>query len=269
MKHNFVTIDWDYCFPDTGAFDWGHSELKGFFFEFAWSTRPHQHALYGPEQGKRAIDVMHPNPERLASVRSLIEKWDPALIFVAESHEAGYYIPNRLNLHRLCLWNIDAHHDAGYEAPYVEGKPSCENWVQHLRKERRITEYHLIYPEWRKEWHEGQNKKGQLKAQSKVNFVYYEMPCYMEALQPFCLLLVRSPSWSPTWADHEWLGLLDLLKTKRGFNEKRILGDTCTKQRSPNKDEALTMADTLQAQLDEGMRLLEEAKKAELLQRNG
>ncbi len=49
---NILSIDWDYFFPDTSEYDWGHNE-NSIMLDFIWSTRCISRSL--KDRTKRAI----------------------------------------------------------------------------------------------------------------------------------------------------------------------------------------------------------------------
>lgn len=233
---NVVTIDWDYFFPNIDAFDWGHSEHNAFFYEIIWSTRPNNRSLSGSNVGQRAIDVVHIHQKRLDYIKGLIEEWNPFLIYVAESHKLAYDVCSQLDLRKIDLWNLDAHHDTGYKGSTKSA--SCENWVTCLRQEKRLKSYNLIYPEWRKDAPEGKPK---IKTA-----IQYDLP---KIPSPQALFICRSPAWTPSWADHEWIAFLKLIQEKTTF---QVLQDLIWRERQPTLEQAKQLAD----QMDEFLQKL-------------
>lgn len=134
-----LSIDWDYFFPDSMPYDWGHSESM-FHLEAIWPLRLSSVNIL---TGQEAFSEYAPTIPRNFWKR--VVKNNPA-IYLAESHAtiAGMPMGNAI------ITNLDAHHDCGYKPnPDLD----CGNWADYLGK--KIKEYHLCYPEWRKDDTEG------------------------------------------------------------------------------------------------------------------
>jgi hypothetical protein len=179
-----LSIDWDYYFPDSFAYDWGHQE-KVFFLEAIWQIRTTNHNLI---TGKEAMDEFVPTIPKDFWKRVLKEGTTPP-IFVAESHASISALP----FTGASVTNLDAHHDCGYgRNPSLE----CGNWASHLGS--RIKEYHLCYPEWRKIGAEG-------KSERQPDSIINGLP---EPENYDIIFVCRSGCWTPPWYDTKFRSFL-------------------------------------------------------------
>jgi hypothetical protein len=170
-----LSIDWDWFFPDSAYYDWGHQENK-FFLEMIWHSRTSSRNFH---TGAYALDEFVPSIPK--AFWKLVTK-NSTPIYVAESHASISALP----LKDAIVTNLDAHHDCGY---YVNPQLECGNWADHLHKQ--IKEYHLYYPKWR-------NEDDEVKPKRKPDSITMGLP----APDDYDYIFVcRSGCWTPPWYD--------------------------------------------------------------------
>lgn len=185
-----LSIDWDYFFPDTAPYDWGHSEDMSIFFDMLWAIRAGNHDIMNPS-GPPAIETMWPSGHGTFWPEAVDSRARPRKLFVAESHRSILELVG--DSKNLVVHNVDAHHDLGYTNKPCP--PNCGNWVLHLISRGQVSEFHQHYPEWRKDSPET------LPSLPEVT-VSYEPP---HKLRPNLIFLCRSSCWTPSWADKFWM----------------------------------------------------------------
>lgn len=214
-----LSIDWDFFFPSQDWFDWAMSEENPFCFEAVWSTRCSSRHM---KTGQNAVETMRPD-------LSLLEGfWDrvlePSFLCIAESHKSlVHFLGDALKRESLEIWNVDAHHDSGYDNP----KPlHCGNWVLHLGK--RLKQFHQIYPAWRHAYPDR-------KALRPPDQTLFELPLKFEA---DILFVCRSSCWTPPWSDDVWLNFISgAQRFKLAWDTKKCI-EWVMKPRRPNLAEA-------------------------------
>ena len=222
-----LSIDWDYFYPDSFPYDWGHKE-NGFFLEAIWPIRLNNHNII---TGKEAFSEYKPTIPK--DFWRQVVKDTSTPLYVAESHASILALPFREAL----ITNLDAHHDCGYNSnPKVE----CGNWA--VDKDR-IKEYHLCYPTWRKDEGEG-------TPQREPDSIIIGLP----ELADYDLVFVcRSGCWTPPWYDTKFKSFLAQSGSKPHFMDQ-LAG----RNRSPN----MKAAKVLKIQMDEQFKSLLERKVA-------
>ena len=203
-----LTVDWDYFFPDTFPYDWGHDESRAFFLEQIWWLRAGNRSLTNPAGTAYEEMVPHPSHRKFWAGFSA-----PKSLIVTETHaDAFEALWMRQNVE---LWNLDAHHDLGYSKDepaldtrgmMVDPPVDCGNWAGRLVKFGGISSYHLVYPAWRKGRMECpakvlRQKAG--KAKLDVRYSAKGMPKEFDLI-----FLCRSGCWTPTWQDEAWMRLV-------------------------------------------------------------
>jgi len=222
-----LSIDWDYFFPDSFPYDWGHREVV-FFLEGIWPIRLTNHNTI---TGEEAFSEYTPTIPRNFWKR--VVKGEP-LIYVAESHASILAIP----FQSAIVTNLDAHHDCGYgHSTSLE----CGNWA-HIAGSR-IKEFHQVYPSWRKIGSEGPPQR---KPDSIINGLpeldYYDL-----------VFVCRSGCWTPPWYDNKFQAFL-----RQSGNEPQFMDQFAGKNRSPS----MAKAKVLKLQMDEQFKLLRHGKVA-------
>jgi len=218
---NILSIDWDYFFPDVIPYDWGHKE-SGIFYEMAWHWRPGNRNLITNEI---ALDTVVPSKERLKDFWKKVCPKTSKFLIIAESHLDILQIGKIFK--ESTIWNFDQHHDLCY-GDKQPTKPDCGSWAGHLIKEGVISEYNVVYPEWRKQ--EPENIP-----EIKANY-YYEIP---ENLPEFDIVFIcRSYAWTPTWADPEWIKFIEHWKKHSFLWDSKIISESVLNKRSPGNIEA-------------------------------
>jgi len=180
-----LSIDWDFFFPDSTPYDWGHRESP-LFIDMLWSTRTASHnpftkksviEEYRPEVPKDFWRIVTNRPSRLLMAESHCHIFD--LLIFPEPAE---------------VVNLDAHHDLGYGPG--DKDLNCihaGNWVWAAKKMKCVSSYTLCYPEWRR-GHEEPRKKDKTK-------VVYGLP---EPAEYDMVFICRSGAWTPPWYDDQF-----------------------------------------------------------------
>jgi hypothetical protein len=172
-----LSIDFDYFFPDSSWFDWGHNENM-LFLETIWSIRAADIHL---KTKQSAIDYYVPTIP--TDFWSLIK--NKPNLFIAESHTRICQLLNTKNI----IYNLDAHHDCGYN---YNKSVDCGNWASHALTIN--SKVHIIYPTWRK-------TSPEHKSLSQPTSISYKLP----KPQNYDVVFVcRSGCWVPTWCDTEF-----------------------------------------------------------------
>jgi hypothetical protein len=201
MPIKVLSVDWDWFFPDPTWYDWGSHEDRELFYELIWVTRTNTKDRNGKNN---ACEIFNPDPEVIKTFWNKVVKPRPMHICVTESHRDIYGLLRELR--GIELINLDAHHDYGYQQTKVL---DCSNWAYHGVKKKIISKYKLYYPEWRK----GHEEEGSKKCE-----VHYGLPPKSEYDVVF---ICRSPSWTPPWADEQWLKLVTGLQAIPGTIDKK------------------------------------------------
>lgn len=223
-----LSVDWDYFFPDTFEFDWGHRESP-FFMEAIWALRAGNRGLHS---NQRAIDKMRPDKERVCDFWGrFLRQFPPRQIVIAESHLSLYRWMEDRNIVGATVWNFDAHHDLGYGC----GKLNCGNWARRAAENCCMDEYHLVYPAWRKD-----GPEAEIPTLKGLKFdVRYEIPQISGRPTVF---ICRSGSWTPTWSDAAWLRFVRFFRRYPITWKLRAVNPFSMKRRSPNMTEAKRLA---------------------------
>jgi hypothetical protein len=226
---NILSIDWDWFFPNSELFDWGHSEEQAMFLEMAWSWRCGNIRI-GSDQ--LAVDVMNPDTTRLSGFWERTVKGKPWQISICESHKALYeWIAGGMcKNQKAAITNFDAHHDGGYSnAPSL--KVNCGNWAEYLHRERKMFSYKVVYPPWRKEEPEG--------GFPEFGNAVYEPP---DAERYDYIFICRSGAWVPTWCDDAWTKFIEYWKKDEWLWQDKMYQPFALKTRKPDLETAKTLA---------------------------
>lgn len=209
-----LSIDWDVFFPDSAEFDWGHQEI-GMFYEEIWSHRLSSLSLH---TGERAVDKYTLSlPERF---------WEKVLTnkptaYVADSHFRIYNLLMRYK-EGVQVVNLDAHNDFGYSdqfPSYID----CGNWALVGKMNGFITKYSIYYPEWRKNYKEGNEE---VLDEEVIDHVDYGLP---DPDEYDIVFICRSSSWTPPWFDkafkefvEAYPGKIEDFDAKRGLKLRKL-----------------------------------------------
>jgi hypothetical protein len=185
-----LSIDWDFFFPDSTPYDWGHRESP-LFIDMLWPTRVTNHNLltkkpvieeYQPEVPTDFWRIVTNHPSRVLIAESHCRMFD--LLIFPEPAE---------------VVNLDAHHDLGY-APGDKNLNLIHagNWAWAARKLKCMSDYTLHYPEWRR-GHEEPRRKDKTK-------VVYGLP---EPAEYDLVFICRSGAWTPPWYDDQFWQLTE------------------------------------------------------------
>ena len=250
---NVLSIDWDYFFPDLYPFDWSHSEEAMFYMEALWAMRANNR----PNMDKNApcaAESVHPTGHQ--GFLEQVCKEEPIFLWIVESHKdivklLEQFVNSFPRAPRLNVWNFDQHHDLYYGEPTPIQELNCGNWVQYAIERNLIQDYHLIYPEWRKDHPEGGNilHTAQLlpstdkTGNTHLTSVYYGFDMVKNLLPDDFdhVFICRSSAWTPPWADAEWFKFLSFFHKFDVWNRK-VHVPYVMDMRSPNKEEAIQFA---------------------------
>jgi len=239
---SILSVDWDWFFPSTDDFDWGHSEDKTIFFEMIWGFRAGNKSL----PGKRiAIDVMRPDRGRLEGFWERTVRGFPWGLAICESHKDLYtLISESVQPRGVRITNFDAHHDGGYHRN--EHELDCGNWARKLEEAKLLKEYAVVYPPWRKTQRE--------KRPEGLKTFRWTL-AHPKPVRYDFIYICRSGAWTPTWCDREWLEFIGWWKTRWGgvVWEKKVLAPFALKERSPNLEESIENAKKM-AEAEEAMK---------------
>jgi len=221
-----LSIDWDYFFPDSFPYDWGHKEVV-FFLEAIWPVRLNNHNIITGEEAFKAYKPSIPKDFWKRTVKGA------ALLYVAESHASITALP----FNHAIVTNLDAHHDCGYgHSTSLE----CGNWAHQAGS--RIKEFHQVYPSWRKIGSEG-------PSQRQPDSIITGLP---EQADYDLVFVCRSGCWTPPWYDTRFQAFL-----KQSGMETHFMDQYAGKNRSPN----MKAAKVLKVQMDEQFRQLQTGRK--------
>jgi len=207
-----LSVDWDYFFPNSEDFDWGHREETHvmLFLEVLWSMRWSNHTLDGKHL---AHEYYKPREKWRSFWDNIITKDDGLMqLGITESHKdiIDFIAPVLEQQMKLDIYNFDAHHDAGYGE---ETTPlDCGNWAEHAKLMNPNAQYTLIYPKWRIETPEKGMSNGNRPA--AVDQVFY---CVPKIPPPLFIFICRSGAWTPPWSDPQWLDFIEWWERHRNF----------------------------------------------------
>lgn len=223
-----LSVDWDYFFPNTFEFDWGHRE-SSFFLEAIWALRA---GTRGLRSNERAIDKMRPDKTLVEYFwAQFTSQFPPRQLVVAESHTSLYQYMEDRNIVGATVWNFDAHHDLGYGLSQF----NCGNWAREAARNCWMDEYHLVYPAWRKN-----EPEAEIPTVKGLKFdVHYEIPKLTGRPLVF---ICRSGSWTPTWSDAAWLRFVRFFRRYSVTWNLMAFNPFAMKRRSPNMTEAKRLA---------------------------
>jgi len=208
---NILSVDWDYFFPCMDNYDWCHNK-RSFMLDIIWHARVGDFDLLTKQ---KAIETLIPTGYQ--DFWSKMRFAFPVQLFIAETHADLYHILSGCG--PVAIWNFDAHHDLGYGNS--ERNLDCGSWANHLLKEGRICEYHVVYPQWRKEFPETKSEYMSKNHTIKRVEIHHEIP----KLPLFnAVFICRSSAWTPPWRDNHWLKFIHWWRDYREFawKEKRF-----------------------------------------------
>ena len=226
---NILSVDWDYWFPNTINFDWGHRESM-FFIETIWSMRAGCRDII---TGDWALDVMKPRKQYKRFWDNYVDG-SPEYLVVAESHLS---ILEMLRSRRrnsmvedehVTIWNFDAHHDLGYGMT----EENCGNWAMKAHAEGLMDEYKLVYPQWRFVGPEC----AEIPVPEGLQFEYFYEPPEIDGVD--MVFICRSGSWTPTWCDAAWMKFIGYFKQFPWTWESKGYTELALRKRKPNLKEA-------------------------------
>lgn len=230
---NILSIDWDFFFPCVDEFDWGHQETP-MFLEMLWGVRCGNRSILTQE---KAIHKIVPNLKALLSFWEIIDKHATAILIITDSHKDINHAFKLCAKKSVRVFNFDAHHDIYYSQKKVS---ECGNWVWKHRN--KISEYHLIYPDWREQCKE-KIPKDFSPTSISYSFPVVELPKKFEVV-----FICRSSAWTPTWYDNLWLEFIHHWKDTDCW-PGRLTCPFVNRERTPNMQEAREISDRYDEQL--------------------
>jgi len=223
-KRAILSIDWDYFFPDEFDFDWSHTERMAFMLEGIWLIRAYSHSM----KGEVAINVF--NPKVPDNFWKKVCPRKPLLLVVAESHQDLAQLIYRGDI----VYNFDAHHDCGYQSDELD----CGSWA----KTEKISEYHLVYPSWRKDAPEIDNDLRPI-------IVHHDIPTELPRFH--VVFVCRSSAWTPPWADKQWMEFVTYWERYPEIWENRLKSPYASKPREWDQAEAHKLQMQFEEQINE------------------
>jgi hypothetical protein len=205
-----LSVDWDFFFPDSTVYDWGHAEHGFFLTEIAWNMRAYNKPLM--KDGPFAKDAYVVNKARLRNFWKRICPYpqEVGMLVIAESHSDLYHI---LKMQQgSYVWNFDAHHDLGYDNMK---KLDCGNWAKTAIKNKFIREYNLVYPMWRQTKEEDTNYNPLY-----VKRIVYDQGETLVNIPWDIVFICRSSAWTPAWSDSSWMRFIGFWKKYDVWNSK-------------------------------------------------
>lgn len=128
-----LTIDIDFCFTDMNKYN-------DFIDE-----------CLTPEQSWQVIEWKtgtkdyKPCDDSINFIINIIKnKCKTSTFFHIKEHDEVLEYLERLNIRNSDLWNIDYHHDLGYESPFNFNQVNIGNWVIHSRIKGFVNNYYWI-----------------------------------------------------------------------------------------------------------------------------
>lgn len=221
-----LSVDWDFFFPDVNKYDWQMDENRLLFYEWIWTIRWSNTALFDPKI--RAKEDMWPRSSFLKLWDQVCPSFNKRLV-ICDSHLDILRVIDAFTSsdEEIAIINFDQHHDWGYGNP--DGKESCGNWARQL--EDRLIDFWQIYPDWRRD-------EPERNIPDHVVFSYEE-EIYNQIPKDFDLIFIcRSSPWTPAWADRLWLRFIEYWKGTMAWRRK-IAVDYALKARSFDFKEAI------------------------------
>lgn len=230
---NVLSVDWDYFFPNSGAYDWGFCESHPFMMEMVWGHRVASRNMRHPERS--AVTEMR--ARGFEGFWEKIQFSNEPMLVIAESHKELHMVLDQY-IRADSVINFDAHHDIAYRSN--KGALDCGSWASHAFKDKLFKKYELVYPEWRKEQPESNNiftfAPKKLQENTKVHYGMPNLPKFG------AVFICRSSSWTPSWCDDKWLEFIYWWKDKHPFSwETKAAADFVLKMRQPALPEAEKM----------------------------
>jgi hypothetical protein len=202
---NILSVDWDFFFPDSTVYDWGHSEHGFFLTKIAWNIRAYNTPIT-KEGGAFAKDAYVVNKARLRNFWKRICPYprEVGMLVIAESHSDLYHILKASG--GGTVWNFDAHHDLGYDDMK---ELDCGNWAKKAIKHKLIKEYNLVYPSWREDKEERSHYIPDTKYFERIKFDNGET---LLTIPWDIVFICRSSAWTPAWSDSSWMRFIGFWK---------------------------------------------------------
>ncbi len=221
---NVLSIDWDFFFNNIEEFDWGHNEENAIFYEWVWQTRAFNRGML---TGKIAGDYIRPNiPDNFW--QQIVQNV-PKHLCICDSHsEMDRFLSYIGGKHRVV--NFDMHHDFGYRTS--NAKLDCGNWALMGMMKGRISEYNLIYPEWRKGSPETEEHLTLDRFLEKEVKIFYGPSAYKEFPEQFdAIFICRSSCWCPSWADKDFINFVQYWKKYKTLWRNKLCAEWTIRER--------------------------------------
>ena len=224
MGKRILSVDFDYFYPDSGPYDWSHSENRSpMLAEILWQTRSGNVNLI---TGASALESYVPSVPR-GFWKSVLK--NKPVAYVADSH---LNIWDRLSSGDDVI-SIDAHHDCGYgeyttfEELMDITEVDCANWGLMGRLTGRIKTLAVHYPAYRLDVPETTPSiHGKINAPSWLSATLPDPMKYDE------VFICRSGAWTPPWYDDVFVKFVE----SSGLQVREL--DDVMSERSPSLAEA-------------------------------
>jgi len=232
---NILSVDWDFFFPPSEDYDWGHMETGFFLTELAWNIRAYNTPITSKkDKDKYAINHYVADKDRLKNFWKRVCPFynEVGALFITDSHQDLYHV---LQKYPGVVWNFDAHHDYGYGPMAVNTKLDCGNWVYKARGKRRITDYHLVYPLWRR-----QRKEDRVDSNPHryiVSTHYFDLN-WKNPMVFDIVFICRSSAWTPSWSDADWVKFIGFWKRDKDLWKKKVTLPPILQARKYDDDQA-------------------------------
>lgn len=201
-----VNVDWDFFFKEDSMWDWGHRE-SSLFLEAAWQWRFEQF-LGSQSMGGRDLEQFY-QPNILyksfwEELQRLGFDFSDALFLIGESNLGAW--SSFANMPVSHVYNFDFHHDVAYED--LGKRVDCGNWLGQLLREKKRLTATIVYPTKERqadEFHLPESVETLIgsKIQATTFRALEEAPRKVRYL-----FICRSGSWTPPWADDQFLGFI-------------------------------------------------------------
>lgn len=224
-----LSVDWDYFFPDTMPYDWGHSESV-FLIEAIWQLRVTGRNIV---TGEHALDAMRPDPEKLQGFWDRVLVGKPLTLFIAESHASIWELLKTGE--QWDVVNFDQHHDIYYGSKKWE--VSCDDWASHGIDQGLIERYTWACPQWAVDEQiiDYRPQEYSIRVQTSIEPQPYD-----------AVFVCRSGAWTPPWADDEWLRFIGWWEENHPeIWEDRFCNAYSEQAREPSLDQAYKLRDQM------------------------
>lgn len=200
---NFLSVDWDYFFPDFNKFDWSASEDSPIFYELIWQIR---YSTSPINKATLARDYYNPHWIYKHFWDILLINSKPEIVVIEDSHSEIKQILE--NIKKVRMFNFDQHTD---DSKKIDCGVNCENWVTYYKDKFEIYKY------YKPKWVINGLINPKILTQMQKNYPDFKF-----------IFVCRSSPWTSSWNDDKWLEFIQILKQKLSNDccireDKRVL----------------------------------------------